>query len=271
MENPHPRDEGRRQRPGTRTFRPAGVLPPDPGAAPQTADRATERFSAVAHEIGNLLDGAFRYLALARRDIIESGQELAEEGAARQIGIAESALGRVAHLVRHAMRPGVGSLASCLSEPRPLIDAVLHAREVLQPMADERNITIHIEFSPRLVLTPAGPIYTVVANAVRNAIEAAPDGGRIEIIAELSTMPSGEPEVQIDVLDDGVGPPRGAGECVFDIGFTTKSGGLGVGLALSREIMHELGGEIALGPRASGGGRDRSGAHLRICYPAPAV
>jgi len=271
MENPHPRDEGRRQRPGARTFRPAGVLPPDPANAPHTADRATERFSAVAHEIGNLLDGAFRYLALARRDLVESGQELVEAGAARQIDIAQSALDRVAHLVRHAMRPGVSSLASCLSEPRPLIDAIIHVKDVLQPMADERNISIHLEFSPRLVLTPAGPIYTVVANAVRNAIEAAPHGGHIEVIAELSTLPSGEPEVQIDVLDDGAGPPRGAGECVFDIGYTTKPGGLGVGLALSREIMHELGGEIALNPRASGGGRARSGAHLRICYPAPVV
>ncbi len=55
----------------------------------------------------------------------------------------------------------------------------------------------------------------------------------------------------------------------FDFGFTTKPGSLGVGLALAREVIREIGGMIELGHRDERRGSKRPGAVLRIAYPVP--
>jgi len=79
----------------------------------------------------------------------------------------------------------------------------------------------------------------------------------------------GDPEVHIDVLDTGPGPDLEATERAFELGYTTKATGIGVGLALSREIVEELGGWVALRRRvARPGARDLRGAHMMIRYPA---
>ncbi len=150
-----------------------------------------------------------------------------------------------------------------------LIEALLHAIEVHAPLAIDKRININIDCSPRLVLTPAGPLYTVLASALRNAVEAMNEGGEVEIIAELVTPSRGDPEVHIDILDSGPGPNLDASEHAFDLGFTTKETGIGVGLALSQEIIEELGGWMALRQRAvKSTVNGKGGAHLMIRYPA---
>lgn len=251
-----------------------GAVAPEPTWAGRVADTATDRLQTVAHELCNLVDGTMRYVALARQAMSrrEGDPTGPDATIARQLTVAQQALARMARLVRDVMQPGARSLTASLSEPRPLCEAVMHACEVLAPLAQERNIRIDVEFSPRLVLAPAGPIYPVVSNAIRNAIEAIDHNGRVEVVVELVTPGSaatGEPEIQIDVMDDGPGPPPGAGDRVFDIGFTTKPFGPGVGLALSREIIRELGGWLSLTPRRPAGDGERRGGHLTVRYRLP--
>jgi signal transduction histidine kinase len=84
-------------------------------------------------------------------------------------------------------------------------------------------------------------------NLVRNAADAAGKGGRIEVEA---TTENGEIEVRID--DDGPGlSPDHPGEVrPF---FTTKPGGLGLGLPLARKILLLHGGTLALEDRTPRG------------------
>lgn len=186
----------------------------------------------------------------------------------RRLASAESALERMAALVRSAMHPVSGSLIEQYSEARPLVEAVIHACDAMRPLADEGEIELFLEFSPRLVLTEAGPLYPVVSNVIRNAIEAVDRGGRIEIVAELIEGREGEAMLQVDVLDDGPGPDTELGD-LFAFGISGKGGVAGVGLALCREIVTELGGEITLTARRSGG--DRRGAHVMLRVPLAAL
>ena len=84
-------------------------------------------------------------------------------------------------------------------------------------------------------------------NLVRNAADAAGKGGRIEVEAAAG---NGELEVRID--DDGPGlSPDHPGEVrPF---FTTKAGGLGLGLPLARKILLLHGGVLALEDRTPRG------------------
>lgn len=253
--------------PAPRSVKPART--PDVGLSGVVADQATDRLAKVAHELGNLLDGALRYVSLARSGLRDPRE--ADDTVAHELDIAHEALTRMAKIVRASLSRAGSPSFSGLIDPRPLAEAVMHAVDLLKPLADDRGIRLDVEFSPRLVLVSAGPIYPVVANAVRNAIEAVGRDGSVKVVAELVTVPAtGMPEVQIDVIDDGPGPPPGVGDAVFDLGYTTKHGGLGVGLALSREIVRELGGWISLTPRLPEPKRRRRGAHFCVRYRPPA-
>jgi len=248
---------------------------------------AGAHLSRIVHELNNLLDGALRYLTMARRGLADESLPPSLDRIVRQLDAAQDGLGRMSGIVRSAMSPGP---SSGLFDTRPsesLVEAIMHAAESLRPLADERGVTLDVECSPRLVLAHAGALYTVLLNVCKNAIEACEIGGRVEVIAELVTSdhdPS-RAEVHIDVYDDGDGPAPFDGDGPADpdrffiLGFTTKSGGAGVGLSLSADIVNDLGGTIELRrrtpsprPDADDDPRGRTpdpGAHVAIRFPLP--
>jgi len=248
----------------------------NPGAGPNTAAArdsapAADRLTSIVCELRGLLDGATRCLHDARKDAEQpsQGPVPANEDLLGKLDAAELALDRMARIIQLAMSPAAAPLLERFIEPCPLIESLMHAMEVHSPLALEKRIAINIDCSPRLVLTPAGPLYTVLANVIRNSVEAMGQGGEIEIIAELVTPSRGDPEVHIDVLDTGPGPDLDASEHAFELGFTTKQSGIGVGLALSQEIIEGLGGWMALRKRAAKSCvNGHRGAHLMIRYPA---
>jgi signal transduction histidine kinase len=93
----------------------------------------------------------------------------------------------------------------------------------------------------------------VLVNLMRNAVEAMQDVPPAKRSLEIESAPGGEGRVQISVHDRGCGIAPGEIERVFDAFFTTKPGGLGVGLALCRTIIQDHGGELTAEPRAGGG------------------
>lgn len=68
--------------------------------------------------------------------------------------------------------------------------------------------------------------------------------------------------VLITVEDSGTGFDAGAGERIFDSMFTTKGGGMGMGLSISRSIITAHGGRIWASPG------DSVGAIFRIVLPS---
>ena len=237
----------------------------------QHAAPASDNLTAIVHQLQDLLSGATKKLQEARTSAERPNANLADtqQGMLQYLEAAELALDRMARVIQLAMSPAAAGLLERFTEPCPLIEALLHAIEVHAPLATDKRININIDCSPRLVLTPAGPLYTVLASALRNSVEAMNEGGEVEIIAELVTPSRGDPEVHIDILDSGPGPDLDATEHAFDLGFTTKETGIGVGLALSQEIIEELGGWMALRQRAvKSTANGKGGAHLMIRYPA---
>ena len=151
--------------------------------------------------------------------------------------------------------------------------AVNHAVNVMRPVAEERNIELVCEAGPELNEAPAGPIYSVIINGVKNAIEsierAGRGGGRVVVRAWMEAGRTGRC-VGLEIVDDGEGPPKnwsgktGKGRSVFDAGVTSKQTGAGIGLALCKEVVEHLGGTIELT------GREAGGAVLKMRYPWPA-
>lgn len=105
-------------------------------------------------------------------------------------------------------------------------------------------------------LADADQLEQVLINLLRNALEA---GGDEEVV--LRWHADGD-RARIEVIDGGAGPPPG--ENLFVPFFTTKQGGSGIGLVLSRQIVEAQQGTLTLEPRADG-----QGAVATVLLPLP--
>jgi len=88
-----------------------------------------------------------------------------------------------------------------------------------------------------------------LACLVRNAIEASNGRGGVRVCATREGK-----RLRIEVLDEGPGLPAEDVERIFDPSFSTKASGVGLGLALCRQIARRHGGELTAGPGPGGAG-----------------
>jgi signal transduction histidine kinase len=245
---------------------------------------AVERLTALSHDLANLLDGSMRCLGLARRALdprvhAVGGSQI--DAAVRQIQTVYAAMERMSDLVNAAMRSSASVVASpALSPTHPVTlgEAVQHAADVLTPEAQDHRITIRVSVEEPVGSAPVGPMYPVILNALRNAVEAimrvsppgeACPGGRIEVRGSPRNG-SGERFITLEILDDGVGiGSTREGDRMMEFGVTSKPEGLGLGLAIAHEVVREAGGAIELRRRTDTSDARRPGAVLRVVYPWP--
>jgi signal transduction histidine kinase len=119
--------------------------------------------------------------------------------------------------------------------------------EALRPYlaAPPEGIDIDSEVPPGLpeVLVDRGVMNRVLVNLIENALQAMPEGGRLEIAAGRE-QENGRTGVSITVRDTGTGMAPGVLARIFEPYFSTKSGGTGLGLAIARRAIEEHGGGI---------------------------
>ncbi len=96
----------------------------------------------------------------------------------------------------------------------------------------------------------------VLMNLVKNASEAMPDGGTVRITARRALSRT-SPAVLIHVTDNGAGIPAHAIERIFEPGFSSKLAGsgepCGLGLAIVRELVEAVGGEVQVASKRRSG------------------
>lgn len=129
--------------------------------------------------------------------------------------------------------------------------------EILSLHGDEiagRGITVERALPGDLPPVPAdgNKIRQVFLNLLKNALEATPPGGTIRIALGQRDGPAGG-EALVQVADTGPGiAPADLGR-IFDLFFTTKASGSGMGLPICRRIIEDHGGEIEVASAAGRG------------------
>jgi signal transduction histidine kinase len=137
-----------------------------------------------------------------------------------------------------------------LAKPQPLekfpldVNKALHeVAESMLPSAESSGITLETElaFGPMYIEGDLYALNRVHRNLITNAFQATPPQGRVII----RTMRKNE-EAVIEIADTGTGIPAERLGTIFDDYVTTKKQGLGLGLALSKKLVEQLGGAIAV-------------------------
>ncbi len=255
------------------------------GSSPEATYDEVDRLMGVVHDIGSILDGSLRYVGLARKSLVETNLALSNAlvgDAARQLTAAADGLERMAEMVHAAMQGKNQALGSPnLSRARPVTlgEAINHAADVLRPLAGENRVQIDIDAPKHIGELPSGALYTVILNGIQNAVESVArrgGSGRVLVTVRPDEAPKGRTFGRddrewfcLDIEDDGEGPPPGDSGRVFNLGFSTKPRGTGIGLAVARSVVQGMNGSIELMPALKTAGKGPRGAVLRIRFPAP--
>jgi signal transduction histidine kinase len=130
-----------------------------------------------------------------------------------------------------------------------LAGLVRDVAERARPLAGARGVAVGAE-APDVgaaVVDPA-QLRQALDNLVRNALEATPEGGRVS----LAVRREGGGHV-VEVRDTGRGIEPDHLARIFDLYFTTKADGTGVGLAVTQQIVTAHGGTIEVDSRPGAG------------------
>ena len=213
----------------------------------------------VAHEMGTPLN-----VISGRAGLIRSGKLTAEELDQSAAAI-QSESNRIAGIVRQLMDfARLNSPHRVSADLRILVERTI---DLLGTIAEKNAVTIETsldEQSPFTAFVDEAQIQQVLTNVIVNAIQAMPDGGRINVqltniekdltnlgsTDESSESPGGDSKqfVKIEIRDNGPGMEEAMRDQIFEPFYTTKEVGQGTGLGLSiaHGIVQEHGGEITV-------------------------
>jgi two-component system sporulation sensor kinase C len=117
---------------------------------------------------------------------------------------------------------------------------LLQAVQLVDSQAKLKDIAINSSFKENIDLViDSGQMEQVFVNILQNAIQATPEGGRINILL-LREMN----EAAVHITDTGGGISPEYLNRIFDLYFTTKTNGTGMGLSISHKIVSEHDGRI---------------------------
>jgi nitrogen fixation/metabolism regulation signal transduction histidine kinase len=133
-------------------------------------------------------------------------------------------------------------------EPVDLAHVAKSVVDLFRPAAPQISFELEGDREAPVLADP-DQMRRATTNLVKNAIEAI--GDRPGVVRVCVHREDGQ--ARLEVLDDGPGVPDQVRASVFRPGFTTKSGGSGLGLALVHRVARDHDGELRLGASASGG------------------
>jgi two-component system, NtrC family, sensor histidine kinase HydH len=208
--------------------------------------------AAMAHEVRNPLNAIAMSAQRLRREFLEvpASTDAGNRAELEQLlGVVAGEARRINDIVQQFLE-----FARPPSLTRRATDLAAEMREIVEvtrPMALSRGVTLDADVTgaATAVIDPA-QLRQAIDNLLRNAIEATPAGGNVAVVARSTGKGHA-----IEVRDTGAGIPAEDLPRIFDLYFTTKAHGTGVGLAVTHQIVSAHGGTIEVDSKPGAGTR----------------
>ena len=219
----------------------------------RVADRRKDEFIAtVSHELRTPLNAVLGWAEVLR--IKAAKDPSMQKGVDAIIRSAKSQANLISELLDTSTIV-VGKLVLHL-EPVDLADVLERACETVEPLAQQKNIRIHMDVDLRETLNgDSTRLRQVFWNLLCNAVKFTQDGGMITVKASCDEMFS-----SVIVTDNGLGIEADFLPYVFDrfrqadASLRRKYGGLGLGLAIAKQFIEMHGGTISVSSEGIGKG-----------------
>lgn len=214
--------------------------------AASVAEEYRETSRRVAHEVNNPLSIIKNYLSIL------SGKLEKQEPVVSEMSILNEELDRVGHIMK-----SLADLKPTLRDGGAEVNRVV--RDIVRLFRDTEfvpasvQIVAHTQELPAEVEGSADTIKQVLVNLVKNAIEAMPTGGEIQIANGGHVNRDGRLYIEISVRDSGPGIPQEILEKLFSPVLSTKGAGhQGLGLSIVHNLVKKFQGLVTCRSGSSG-------------------
>jgi PAS domain S-box-containing protein len=199
--------------------------------------------SGVAHEVRNPINAIMVHLEVLREKIQQIDPE-----SKRHMDVISSEIQRLDRVVQTLVdftKPVELRLGD--TDLRRVIDDV---SVLAAPEAARLGVTLHSELPPSslIVKADADLVKQAILNIALNGIQAMPGGGMLVIAARRQVN-----AVDIEIRDQGPGIPPEIRDRIFNLYFTTKKSGSGIGLAMAYRVMQLHNGSLQFESQAGQG------------------
>ena len=218
----------------------------------EESNRMKDYFLAtLSHELRTPLNALLGWAQVLKKSAFdEAHRDRAIEAIERNVTIQAQLVSDILDVAR--LRSGVLSIES---EPIAVRGIVEGALDIMRPVLAEKNIRVTVDIPDHAVVRgDARRLQQVCWNMLSNAAKFLDHGGAIAVAAR----PDGD-VIVLTIEDDGPGMPEEFLPHAFeqfrqaDSSVTRRHGGLGLGLAISRDLVQLHGGTVAAGNRPEGG------------------
>ena len=210
-----------------------------------------EMAASLAHELNQPLTAISTYTQACQR-LIESGQSDDDEilTALKKCNAQAQRAGEVIRRLRQFVKKKE------LGRREVSFDEIFRDLTVLAEVdARDNGVSLTIDVAKGLprVLVDAVQIQQVILNLIRNGIDAMMNVNHYDDGISVTVDKSPNDQVRIMVTDHGTGITEEDEKKIFQPFFTTKTSGMGLGLAISRSIIESHGGVLSFTKNPSGG------------------
>jgi signal transduction histidine kinase len=218
------------------------------GTRASTAEATARQARLVAHEIRNALVPVKTSLGALYREMLLTP---ASETLARRRESIDRGIDAVFHFVEQLVK--ISSLAATPPEP---FDPLATIRDAISLV--ESETARRLDYSLPETLPPVSGhrarVVMAITNVLRNAVQAAP-GPEAVVRISAESWDDGR-AVLLSIEDNGPGVPENMRQAIFEEGISLRPGGIGMGLALVREVFEkEMKGLVDCGASQLGGAR----------------
>lgn len=209
--------------------------------------------AAVAHEVNNPLFGILTYARLIRKELEKPGYDSSSRDALLdQVKTIEREIHRCGNIMKNLL--AFARQAPVEQASHELNVLIERAVQLVKHQCEMQSVELVVSLASDLppVYCDGGKVQQVILVLLSNAIEAMPNGGRLEVHTSADAT---EGVARIAVRDTGCGIPADVMPRLFDPFFTTKdtSQNTGLGLAIARGIVEQHGGTISVSSREGEG------------------
>ena len=226
--------------------------------APAPVQRLAMAARTLAHEVRTPLNALAIHLELLRNAATARDDAPAEGQQQRSLTAIDSGVRQVERLVRDFT--DYSAPVSMERKPLDVAEVLTASLEAISSQCSEKGIALVKKLAPGpwTIRGDATRLRQSFDNLLRNAMEAQPHGGAIQVSASKT-----DSQLTLDFSDSGPGVPPERRAELFEFGKTTKAGGSGIGLPLSQLIAESHGGSLVY-QDGNGAGR---GATFRLTLP----